>query len=101
METGDDNTNILLYPGDRITVQQAELIYVLGAVARPGGYVLSDARQHTTVLKALAMAGDVNGIAKRSHILILRRDPAAQVKSGRKSLWITRPWSKGRLPIFD
>ncbi|HXW14550.1 MAG TPA: polysaccharide biosynthesis/export family protein [Terriglobia bacterium] len=78
VETGDDNTNILLYPGDRITVQKAELIYVLGAVMRPGGYVLSDARQHTTVLKALALAGDVNNIAKRSHILILRRDPAAQ-----------------------
>jgi protein involved in polysaccharide export with SLBB domain len=40
--------------------------------------VLSDSRQHTTVLKALALAGDVNGIAKRSHIVILRRDPAAQ-----------------------
>jgi polysaccharide export outer membrane protein len=78
VETGDDETNILLYPGDRITVQKAELIYVLGAVARPGGYVLSDARQHTTVLKALALAGDVNNIAKRSHIVILRRDPASQ-----------------------
>ena len=78
METGDDDTNILLYPGDRITVQKADLVYVLGAVARPGGYVLSDSRQHTTVLKALALAGDVNGIAKRSHIVILRRDPAAQ-----------------------
>jgi len=78
VETGDDETNILLYPGDRITVQKADLIYVLGAVARPGGYVLSDARQHTTVLKALALAGDVNNIAKRSHIVILRRDPGAQ-----------------------
>jgi polysaccharide export outer membrane protein len=81
LETGDDpTTNILLYPGDRVTVQRAELIYVMGAVARPGGYVLSDARQHTTVLKALAMAGDVNNIAKRGHIVILRRDPTAQTE---------------------
>jgi polysaccharide export outer membrane protein len=78
VETGDDTTNIFLYPGDRVTVQRAELIYVLGAVAHPGGYVLSDARQHVTVLKALAMAGDVNNIAKRSRVLILRRDPTAQ-----------------------
>jgi polysaccharide export outer membrane protein len=78
VETGDDSTNITLYPGDRVTVQRAELVYVLGAVARPGGYVLSDARQHTTVLKALAMAGDVNNVAKKSHIVILRRDPTAQ-----------------------
>jgi polysaccharide export outer membrane protein len=78
MDTGDDTTNILLYPGDRVTVQRAELIYVLGAVGRPGGYVLSDTRQHVTVLKALAMAGDVSNIAKRGHILILRKDPTAQ-----------------------
>lgn len=76
VQTGDDTTNILLYPGDRVTVQRAELLYVLGAVSRPGGYVLSEARQEVTVLKALAMAGDVTGVAKTKRITILRRDPA-------------------------
>jgi polysaccharide export outer membrane protein len=76
IETGDDTTNILLYPGDRVTVPRAQLIYILGAVNRPGGYVLDEARQHITVLKALALAGDVNNVAKRQHITILRRDPA-------------------------
>jgi polysaccharide biosynthesis/export protein len=75
VQTGDDVTNVLLYPGDRVTVQRAELIYILGAVNRPGGYVLTDQRQDVTVLKALAMAGDVNGIAKKNHITILRKDP--------------------------
>jgi polysaccharide biosynthesis/export protein len=75
VETGNDTTNILLYPGDRVTVPRAQLIYVLGAVNRPGGYVLDEARQHMTVLKALALAGDVNNIAKRKRISILRRDP--------------------------
>ncbi|MGA3323477.1 MAG: polysaccharide biosynthesis/export family protein [Terriglobia bacterium] len=74
--TGDDKTNILLYPGDRVMLQRAELIYILGAVNRPGGYVLDEARQHITVLKALAMAGDVSGLAKKKRITILRRDPA-------------------------
>ena len=78
MDTGDDReNNILMYPGDRIMVQRAELIYVLGAVARPGGYVLNESRQHITVLKALAMAGDVNNIAKRNGIMILRKDPSS------------------------
>ncbi len=78
VDTGDDQAiNILMYPGDRVMVQRAEMIYVLGAVARPGGYVLSDTRQHVTVLKALAMAGDVNNIAKRSKIMVLRKDPAS------------------------
>jgi polysaccharide export outer membrane protein len=75
VDTGDDTTNILIYPGDRVTVQRAELIYVMGAVARPGGYVLNESRQEITVLKALAMAGDVNNVAKRGGLMILRHEP--------------------------
>ena len=82
VETGDDKTNILLYPGDRVTVQRAALIYIMGAVGRPGGYVLNESRQQITVLKALAMAGDVNNFAKKSRITILRQDPGTRKKSG-------------------
>ena len=73
---GDDKANILLYPGDRVTVQRAKLIYILGAVKSPGGYVLNEAHQQITVLKALAMAGDVTNVAKKGQIALLRRDPA-------------------------
>lgn len=76
VQTGADKTNILLYPGDRVTVQRAALIYVMGAVGRPGGYVLNETRQQITVLKALAMAGDVTNVAKKGRITILRHDPA-------------------------
>jgi polysaccharide export outer membrane protein len=75
VQTGDDKTNILVYPGDRVTVQRASLIYIMGAVVRPGGYVLNESRQQITVLKALAMAGDVTSVAKMSQIRLLRRDP--------------------------
>jgi polysaccharide export outer membrane protein len=77
VETGDDTTNISLYPGDRITVQKASLIYVMGAVARPGGYALNGTAQQVTVLRALAMAGDVTSVAKKKRIAILRREPGA------------------------
>ena len=63
--TGDDTANILLYPGDRVTVQRAALVYILGAVNRPGGYVLNQANQQFTVIKALAMAGDVTNVAEK------------------------------------
>lgn len=76
VQSGDDKNNILLYPGDRVTVQHAALVYVLGAVGRPGGYVLGGDNERYTVLKALAMAGDVTGVAKKSRITLLRRDPA-------------------------
>jgi polysaccharide export outer membrane protein len=76
VESGDDApNNILIYPGDRVTVQRAQLIYIIGAVARPGGYVLNESRQQITVLKALAMAGDVNNVAKRGGLMILRHEP--------------------------
>jgi len=78
VETGDDKTNILLYPGDRVTIQRAALVYIMGAVIRPGGYVLNESRQNITVLKALAMAGDVSNVAKKDRITILRKDPALE-----------------------
>ena len=77
VDTGEDKTNILLYPGDRVTVQRAELIYVLGAILRPGGYTLKDPGAQMTVLKALAMAGDTTSVAKRNRVVVLRKDPAA------------------------
>jgi polysaccharide export outer membrane protein len=77
VRTGDEQSNILLYPGDRVTVQRAELIYILGAVAHPGGYVMDESRQQITVLKALALAGDVGGFARKKNITLLRRDPAS------------------------
>jgi polysaccharide export outer membrane protein len=76
LETGGDTTNILLYPGDHVTVLRAEMVYILGAVGRPGGYVLNESRQKITVIKALALAGDVNSVAKKNRIIILRQDPA-------------------------
>ena len=81
LETGSDTSNILLYPGDRLVAQRAQLIYVMGAVAHPGGYVVGPSRQQFTVLKLLAMAGDVTNLAKRNHITLLRRNPAEPVDS--------------------
>ena len=42
METGAPLLNVDLYPGDRVTVQRAGIIYVVGAVNRPGGFPFKD-----------------------------------------------------------
>lgn len=83
-EAGDESLNLLLYPGDRVTVERAGIIYVLGAVNRPGGYPLKEPQEQMTVLKALALAGDVTGSAKRSRLLVLRRQE--QAPGGREEL---------------
>jgi len=86
LETGDPSLNVNIYPGDRVTVQRAGIVYVLGAVNKAGGYVLSDARQEMTVLKALALAGDLKPTAKAKKTMILR--PNHSVPSGREKILI-------------
>jgi polysaccharide export outer membrane protein len=77
MESGDEKTNILLYAGDRVTVKKAEMIYILGAVSRPGAYIPHDSQSQLTILRAMALAGDASGIAKKNKMTILRKDPLA------------------------
>jgi len=83
-ETGDPTLNVEVYPGDRVTVLRAGVIYVLGAVNRAGGYVLSEAHQDMTVLKAIALAGYLGPFAKGKKALILR--PNASAPGGREQI---------------
>ena len=77
IESGDDKANILLYSGDRVTIKKAEMIYILGAGGRPGAYVPRDPSSQLSVLRALALAGDVTSVAKKDKISILRKDALA------------------------
>jgi polysaccharide export outer membrane protein len=76
-ETGDPSLNVEVYPGDRVTVNRAGVVYVLGSVMRAGGYVLGEEHQDMTVLKAIALAGYLTPYAKGRKALILRPDPSA------------------------
>lgn len=74
LETGDMSNNIPLQAGDVVTVPHAGIVYVLGAVSRPGGFVLSNDRTQMTALKVLALAGGFTNIAKKDHAVIIRRN---------------------------
>ena len=74
IEKGDMRNNILLQPGDIVTVPHAGIVYVLGAVIRPGGFVVSNDRTQLTTMKVLALAGGVKNIAKLDHAVIIRKD---------------------------
>ena len=84
METGDPVSNVELYPGDRITIQRAGVIYVVGAVNRPGGFPLRSSDEEMTVLKALALAEDTKPTAQKSKAVIIRTNP--EEKNGRKEI---------------
>ena len=74
LEKGDMQNNIPLQPGDVVTVPHAGIVYVLGAVSRPGGFVLANDRTPMTTLKILAVAGGQTRFAKLGHAVIVRKD---------------------------
>ncbi len=57
MESGDAANNVILQAGDIVTVPHAGIVYVLGAIVRPGGYVLANDRSQMTALKMMALSG--------------------------------------------
>jgi polysaccharide export outer membrane protein len=71
--TRDEALNIEMKPHDIISVSKAEVVYVTGAVKRPGGFVLED-RPTMTVLQAVAMAEGFTGTAARKSARILRNN---------------------------
>ena len=78
METGDIKNNIALQAGDVVTVPHAGVVYVLGAVGRAGGYVLSNDRTQLTTLKILSLAGGLTRTAKSDKAVIVRKDNTGQ-----------------------
>lgn len=61
--------DIVLLPGDRLVVNRAGIVYVLGDVGKPGGFVLDD-RAPITVLQGLALAQGMNRTANQRGSLI-------------------------------
>ncbi len=68
----EDALNIEIKPLDTLSVSKADIVYVVGGVRKPGGFVLED-RENVTVLQALAMAEGLNGTAAKSSARIIRK----------------------------
>ena len=78
LERGDTSNNILLKPGDVVTVPHAGIVYALGAVMRPGGFAVSNDRGQLTTLKLLSLAGGLDHAAKSDRAVIVRKDTSGQ-----------------------
>jgi len=74
LERGDTQNNIPLQGGDVVTVPHAGVVYALGAVARPGGFVATNDRAQLSTLKVLALAGGLTPVAKKGDAVIIRKD---------------------------
>jgi polysaccharide export outer membrane protein len=66
-------SNITVLPGDTIIVRKADLVYVVGDVGRPSGFLMDSG--HLTVLQAIALAGGTTRTANLGGTRIIRRGP--------------------------
>ncbi|MGA2186450.1 MAG: polysaccharide biosynthesis/export family protein [Bryobacteraceae bacterium] len=78
MEAQNPEENIPVLPHDVISVPRADLVYVIGAVKKSGGFVLSE-REQISVLQALSLAEGLDRMAAGSAAKILR--PVGSSKS--------------------
>ncbi len=78
LESGDPKHNLVLEAGDIVTVPHSGIVYVVGAVDRPGGFVLSNDRSQMTTLKVLSLAGGLRRTARADAAVILRKDTNGQ-----------------------
>jgi len=69
----DTQNNVDVYPGDTIIVSRAGIIYVVGDVNRPSGFLIED--NALSVLKALALAGGSTRTSALGKTRILRQTP--------------------------
>jgi polysaccharide biosynthesis/export protein len=70
----EPSLNREVHDGDVISVSNAQVIYVVGAVNKPGGFVLLDQSSGMSALQALSMAEGFSSMASTHHGLIIRRD---------------------------
>jgi polysaccharide export outer membrane protein len=74
MEAQNPKENIQVLPDDVVTVPKAEMVYVIGAVHRSGGFVLSE-KEKISVLQALSLAEGLDKMAAAKDARIMRLVP--------------------------
>lgn len=75
LESADSALNVPVLPGDIVKVARAGIVYVVGEVQKPGGFVLQN-NENISVLQALALAEGPTHTSAISRARIIRTDSA-------------------------
>lgn len=70
----DPASNIEITPGDTVVVHKADVVYVVGDVARPSGLLID--RGNLTVLQAIALAGGTTATSRPNGTRIIHKSPS-------------------------
>jgi polysaccharide export outer membrane protein len=74
LATGDDlSANVEVRNGDIISVSAAQMVYVVGAVIKPGGFVLANPEEGISASQAVALAQGFTSVASTHRALIVRQ----------------------------
>jgi polysaccharide export outer membrane protein len=80
LDSSDPALNVTVHPGDIIKVPRAGIVYVVGEVTKPGGFVLQN-NEGISVLQALALAQGPTHTAAIKQTRIIRTDPASGLRT--------------------
>jgi len=73
LESSNFALNVPVHPGDIVKVTRAGIVYVVGEVAKPGGFPLKS-NENISVLQALALAEGLTRTSAKSRARIIRTD---------------------------
>jgi polysaccharide export outer membrane protein len=82
LRSGKLEANVAVFGGDTINVPPAGSIYVVGAVNRPGRYLLRGDVAELSVLRVVAMAEDLKRTSRPDKAVLIRKDPSACPSAG-------------------
>jgi len=71
LDSSDPSANLMVYPGDTVKVSRAGIVYVVGQVHKPGGFLLKT-NENISVLQAIALAEGLAPNAKGSEARIFQ-----------------------------
>lgn len=77
LEARDPATNLAVQAGDVVNVRAADVVYVVGAVNKPGAYAMRG-NDRLTVLRALALGAGLAPAAAQGDALVVRLGPQGE-----------------------
>lgn len=80
LNSQDPGLNVPIYAGDIVKVTRAGIVYVVGAVKKPGGFTVKGNEQ-MSLLKAIALAEGLSSTSSKGHTRIIRTDEGSGKRS--------------------
>lgn len=80
MNGGDPAENITVKPGDVISIPKADMVYAVGSVTKPGGFLLTE-NETISTLQVISLAEGLQKTAAPNKAKILRAVPGSEQRT--------------------